>query len=45
MPNFPRDSDTTLTTLGNGVRVVAIRLPHLDSVSVSVFIRTGSQQG
>ncbi|HJW10694.1 MAG TPA: pitrilysin family protein [Albitalea sp.] len=34
--------DTTVTTLANGVRVVAVRLPHLESVSVSVFIRTGS---
>ena len=42
MADFDRDPDTTVTTLGNGVRVVAIRLPHLDSVSVSVFVRTGS---
>ena len=27
----------------NGVRVVAIRLPHLESASVSVFVRSGSQ--
>ncbi len=33
---------TSLTTLANGVRLVAIRLPHLDSASVSVFVRTGS---
>jgi predicted Zn-dependent peptidase len=37
-----RDPDTTVATLGNGVRVVAIRLPHLKSVNVSVFVRTGS---
>jgi len=36
------DEDTTLTTLGNGVRVVVVRLPHLETASVSVFIRTGS---
>jgi predicted Zn-dependent peptidase len=36
------DDDVTVTTLGNGVRVVAVRLPHLETASVSVFIRTGS---
>src|SRR4051794_13439611 len=36
-------ADTFVTTLPNGVRVVAIRLPYLDSVSVSVFVRTGSR--
>jgi predicted Zn-dependent peptidase len=36
------DTDTSITTLGNGVRVVVIRLPHLESVNVSVFVRTGS---
>ena len=34
--------DALLATLGNGVRVVAIPLPHLESASVSVFVRTGS---
>ena len=34
--------DTTVATLPNGVRVVAMRLPHLDSVSASVFVRAGS---
>jgi predicted Zn-dependent peptidase len=37
------DTDTSVATLSNGVRVVAIRLPHLDSVCVSVFVRTGSR--
>src|SRR5258707_15063684 len=37
------ESDTTVATLSNGVRVVTIRLPHLDSVSLSVFVRTGSR--
>ncbi|HRI18524.1 MAG TPA: pitrilysin family protein, partial [Burkholderiaceae bacterium] len=32
----------TLTTLANGVRVVALELPHLESASASVFVRTGS---
>ena len=36
------DPDARVTTLANGVRVVAIRLPHLDSVSASVFVRAGS---
>ena len=37
------DPDTTVATLANGVRVVTIRLPQLESVSVSVFVRTGSR--
>jgi predicted Zn-dependent peptidase len=41
MTNQPT-TQTTLVTLPNGVRLVAIRLPHLDSASVSVFVRTGS---
>jgi predicted Zn-dependent peptidase len=36
------DPDTFVATLRNGVRIVTIRLPHLDSASVSVFVRTGS---
>jgi predicted Zn-dependent peptidase len=36
------DADTRVATLGNGVRVVAISLPHLESAAVSVFVRTGS---
>ena len=35
-------SDTLVASLGNGVRVVAIALPHLESASVSVFVHTGS---
>ena len=42
-PPETRDEDTHVTTLSNGVRVLTIRLPHLDSVSVSVFVRTGSR--
>ena len=42
MTSDPRDPDTTVATLANGVRVVAIRLPYLQSASVSVFVRTGS---
>jgi predicted Zn-dependent peptidase len=37
------DRDTTVATLANGVRVVAIELPHLGTASVSVFVRTGSR--
>jgi len=36
------DADTHVATLGNGVRVVAIALPQLETASVSVFVRTGS---
>ncbi len=36
------DPETTIVRLGNGVRIVAIALPHLQSVNVSVFVRTGS---
>ncbi|WP_280156485.1 pitrilysin family protein [Piscinibacter sp. XHJ-5] len=38
-----RDADAIVARLGNGVRVVTLRLPYLDSVSVSVFVRTGSR--
>ncbi|HWS75603.1 MAG TPA: pitrilysin family protein, partial [Quisquiliibacterium sp.] len=31
-----------MTTLANGVRVITLALPHLESASVSVFVRTGS---
>jgi predicted Zn-dependent peptidase len=37
------DPEATVATLANGVRVVAIRMPHLDTVSASVFVRTGSR--
>ncbi len=38
----PPSSDPLVRTLGNGVRVVAIPLPHLESASVSVFVHSGS---
>jgi predicted Zn-dependent peptidase len=38
-----RDPETSVATLPNGVRVVAIELPHLETVSVAVFVRSGSQ--
>ena len=43
LPAPGRDADTSLATLPNGVRVVTIAMPHLESASVSVFVRTGSQ--
>src|SRR6187402_1292477 len=36
------DPEATIVRLANGVRIVAIPLPHLQSVNVSVFVRTGS---
>jgi predicted Zn-dependent peptidase len=36
-------SDTDIATLANGVRLLVIRMPHLLSASVSVFVRSGSQ--
>ena len=42
MTPAPPLSDTVVATLSNGVRVVAISLPHLESASVSVFAHTGS---
>ena len=45
-PDFPpavAEPDTHLATLANGLRVVAIRLPQRATVSLSVFVRTGSQ--
>ncbi len=37
------DADTSVATLANGVRVVAIELPQLETAAVSVFVRSGSQ--
>jgi len=37
------DRDTQVATLANGVRVLTIRLPHLASASVSVFVHSGSR--
>ena len=39
----PRDADTTVATLDNGVRVIVLRLPYLATAAVSVFVRSGSQ--
>ena len=35
--------DASVTTLDNGVRVVVLRLPHVATAAVSVFVRSGSQ--
>jgi predicted Zn-dependent peptidase len=45
MPKPPTasDADTTLTRLENGVRVLTLQLPQLQTAHVSVFVRTGSQ--
>ena len=36
------DAAPRVSTLSNGVRVVTIELPHLQTASVSVFVRCGS---
>jgi predicted Zn-dependent peptidase len=41
-PDHP-DAPTPTLTLPNGVRVIAIPMPWLGSVSLSVFVRAGSQ--
>ena len=38
-PSIP---PTTLATLPNGVRIIALPMPHLHTASVSVFLRSGS---
>ena len=40
---FAADPDTHLVTLPNGVRVLTLRLPNVESVQISVFVRTGSR--
>jgi predicted Zn-dependent peptidase len=42
MPLPERNTDTAVTTFANGVRVLTIRLPHVETACVSVFVRTGS---
>ncbi len=39
---LPAQSEPRVESLANGVRVVTSFLPHLDSASVSIFVRTGS---
>ncbi len=41
MPSMT-EPDTAVATLANGVRVLTIRLPQLETACVSVFVRTGS---
>jgi predicted Zn-dependent peptidase len=43
MSEHTPDADTTVATLANGVRVVTMRMPHLATATVSVFVRSGSQ--
>jgi predicted Zn-dependent peptidase len=42
MTSPPSDPDTTLATLANGVRVIAIHVPQVATASVAVFVRTGA---
>jgi len=42
MMTLDTDRDTCVATLPNGVRVVTLSLPQLESACVSVFVRTGS---
>jgi len=37
------DADASVATLDNGVRVVVLRLPHIATATVSIFVRSGSQ--
>ncbi|HEX5634365.1 MAG TPA: pitrilysin family protein [Gemmatimonadales bacterium] len=37
------DPDTQVAVLANGARVLSIRLPYVETVAVSVFVRTGSR--
>jgi predicted Zn-dependent peptidase len=43
MPTHDELPGASLATLPNGVRVVTIPMPHLESACVSVFVRAGSQ--
>ncbi len=40
---YEPDTDTHVATLPNGVRVLSLALPRLQTAHVSVFVRTGSQ--
>jgi len=42
MPNSHNKTFSTLVTLPNGVRVVALPMAHRQTAAVSVFVRTGS---
>lgn len=42
LPNSPRTVSNGLHTLSNGLRVAAIPMPWRQTVSLSVFVRTGS---
>lgn len=41
-PGPGTERDTIVATLPNGVRVIAMPMPHLQTAAVSVFVRTGS---
>jgi predicted Zn-dependent peptidase len=40
---FAPDPETRVDTLANGIRVVTVRMPWIDSAAVTVFVRTGSR--
>ena len=42
MPDADSAPNPPVVTLANGVRIVAMRMPHLETASVSVFVRVGS---
>ena len=42
MTDHPPVADTSLATMANGVRALTIHAPQLETVAVSVFVRTGS---
>lgn len=42
-PRTAPDADTRLSTLPNGVRVLTLHLPAIETAAVSVFVRTGSR--
>ncbi len=42
MPASQDKTSSTLVTLPNGVRVVAMPMPHRQTAAISVFVRTGS---
>ena len=43
MADQASDTDTWVTTLDNGVRVVVLRIPYVATAAVSVFVRSGGQ--
>ena len=42
MSDLRRDADTLVVPLANGVRVIVVPMPQLETASVSVFVKSGS---